>query len=842
MFINPRGWFGKIIPSHTPTQYTDISTNKDTSSQHNTRLNPARLGFLLAVFFPLFGAISTARDWEGVQRMERQTQAWFFKLRGPVAAPDNIVILGIDEESLNLNQSYYNDESQALTDLELIKSWPWKRAAYAKAIERVMAAGAKSVAVSIVLDSPSSYGEADDQRLREVLKNYGERVTLAAMYETYETVEGETIKLVKPNSLFETPQLSVGSINYPIEPDGRIYRLANQFPKVWAKNNPELAETSDQLMFTVPSFNEATLAKRPRYAKAAAQESGLKTKPKPENIFFYGSDAFTSIPFWYVLDDNRWHTRLDDGKSFQDKIVLIGPTASSLPDFHRTPVSDRMAGVEINANAIATLLEGHAIVQAIPNPIHRGVLIFLGVNVVRYLFSRIKRWQVCLGWTVLGVITWGGISYLFFVYEGLILPTAVPLVSMTLSGIFCSAMGAIQDLKNKQQLRQTLKHYVSAPIVQEIISGQDDLRNLLEEREQELLATKLSGRYQIIKRLSAGGFGETFIAEDTQRPGNPTCVVKQLKPASNNPQHWQLARRLFQTEAEILEKLGKHHQIPELLAYFDENQEFYLVEEFINGHPLSNELLPKPLPEANVIGIVVDILQALQFVHSHSVIHRDIKPDNLIRRKSDQKLVLIDFGAVKEITNQLHPRRNLTKFTVGIGTKGYMPNEQAVGSPRFNSDIYATGMIAVRSLTGIPPSKLPTDPITGEVIWLDKAQVSPELATVVNKMVRYSFRSRYQSAQEVLEALKPLTKTLPRFSFSSPESSVALQSQASTLPEPEETMVDSDFSSSQKTVPLSESTTVLEDSTMVDSDCSSSQKTVPLSESTTVLESDETLS
>ncbi|NEQ85958.1 MAG: CHASE2 domain-containing protein, partial [Moorea sp. SIO2I5] len=221
MFINPRGWFRKIIPSHTPNRYTDISTNKDTSSEHNTRLNQARLGFILAVFFTLFGAISTARDWEGVQRMERQTQAWFFKLRGPVTGPDNIVILAIDEESLNLNQSYDdNDESQALTDLELIKSWPWKRAAYAKAIERVMAAGAKSVALSIVLDSPSSYGQADDQRLREVLENYGERVTLAAMYETYETVEGETIKLVKPNSLFETPQLSVGSINYPIEPDG----------------------------------------------------------------------------------------------------------------------------------------------------------------------------------------------------------------------------------------------------------------------------------------------------------------------------------------------------------------------------------------------------------------------------------------------------------------------------------------------------------------------------------------------------------------------------------------------------------------------------------------------
>ncbi|HEY9711738.1 MAG TPA: protein kinase, partial [Oculatellaceae cyanobacterium] len=163
---------------------------------------------------------------------------------------------------------------------------------------------------------------------------------------------------------------------------------------------------------------------------------------------------------------------------------------------------------------------------------------------------------------------------------------------------------------------------------------------VVETPDQNMLGRLLDGRYQVVQVLSAGGFGKTYIAEDTRRPGNPKCVVKHLKPASNEPNYLQTARRLFLSEAETLEQLGNHDQIPRLLAYFEEDREFFLVQEFIEGHPLSTELQPGDCwSESQVIGLLKDILGILAFVHSYEVIHRDIKPDNLIRRASDGKLV-----------------------------------------------------------------------------------------------------------------------------------------------------------------------------------------------------------
>jgi eukaryotic-like serine/threonine-protein kinase len=169
-----------------------------------------------------------------------------------------------------------------------------------------------------------------------------------------------------------------------------------------------------------------------------------------------------------------------------------------------------------------------------------------------------------------------------------------------------------------------------------------------------MLGKLLDGRYRVIQILSAGGFGETYIAEDTRRPGNPRCVLKLLKPASSDPGYLEIARRLFTSEAEILEKLGNHGQIPRLLAYFEEESQFYLVQELIVGHPLSRELTPsRPWQETQIIQMLQDVLGVLDFVHRYNAIHRDLKPDNLIRREEDGKLVLIDFGAVKEMGTQM---------------------------------------------------------------------------------------------------------------------------------------------------------------------------------------------
>jgi serine/threonine protein kinase, bacterial len=269
-----------------------------------------------------------------------------------------------------------------------------------------------------------------------------------------------------------------------------------------------------------------------------------------------------------------------------------------------------------------------------------------------------------------------------------------------------------------------------------------------------MIGRLLDHRYQVIRVLATGGFGQTYIAQDTKRPGNPICVVKHLKPASSDPRVFETAKRLFHSEAEALENLGNHGQIPRLLAYFDENQEFFLVQEFIEGRTLGDELLPgKCWSENQVIQLLQEILGILEFVHSQGVIHRDIKPDNIIRRTADNKLVLVDFGAVKQLRNPIATVGVQTTATVVIGTPGYMSTEQGQGKPRPNSDIYALGIIAIQALTGVAAAQLQEDPETGEIIWQHLVPVNPRLAAVLTKMVRYHFKDRYQSATEALQAV-----------------------------------------------------------------------------------------
>ncbi|WP_315788006.1 serine/threonine-protein kinase [Fischerella sp. JS2] len=274
-----------------------------------------------------------------------------------------------------------------------------------------------------------------------------------------------------------------------------------------------------------------------------------------------------------------------------------------------------------------------------------------------------------------------------------------------------------------------------------------------------MLSQLLGERYRVVQVLSQGIFCQTYVAQDIYSSGCPTCVVKHFLPSDKCPISVEIRRRLFIRETEALKKLGDYNLVPNLLTHFEDNLEFYLVQEFIDGHPLSVELpLGKQWLEKEVFQLLVEVLEILNFVHSHGLIHRDVKPSNILRRKQDHRLVLIDFGAVKPIWNQLvkdfiPPEQNTT---IAIGTPGYMPHEQERGKPRRNSDIYALGMIGIQALTGVHPTQLPEDGHTGEVIWQHLTPVSAELASVLNKMVHYHFKDRYQSAQEALLALLPL--------------------------------------------------------------------------------------
>ncbi|MGB3509496.1 MAG: bifunctional serine/threonine-protein kinase/formylglycine-generating enzyme family protein [Microcoleaceae cyanobacterium] len=274
----------------------------------------------------------------------------------------------------------------------------------------------------------------------------------------------------------------------------------------------------------------------------------------------------------------------------------------------------------------------------------------------------------------------------------------------------------------------------------------------------------LRQRYKIIQSLGSGGFGDTYLAQDLDLPGKPKCVVKHLKPKSSDPGILPIAQKLFEREAETLYKLGKDsEQIPKLFAHFQEATEFYLVQEYIEGQDISKELTPgKKLSESYTITLLKGILSALSVAHQNNIIHRDIKPQNLMRRKSDKKIVLIDFGAVKEISVLTKANQpGLTTLTIAVGTPGYRPSEQAIGKPKLSSDIYAVGMVGIKALTGKEPYNLPTDSKTGNVIWRNEAKVSNRLANILDRMVQEYFPQRYRNATEVLEALNIQTSLQP---------------------------------------------------------------------------------
>lgn len=697
-------------------------------------------------------AIATVTDSGMTSRWESKVQTLFFELRGPVATPDNIVILAIDEQSLAQSQTYRSNPDR-YSELEPLQAWPWKREAYAKAIDRLMAVGAKAVVLNVLFDAPSSYGSEDDAKLQATLQRHADRIALAASYENSRMRQGNLTQLIQPHAPYRSDASIIGTINFLLEGDRRIHQLGRAFPKHLAKVYPDQAELYEDWAATTPSLAEAGLK--------AAQIS--YPKPRGSYIFFYGPEgSFEQIPFWHVLNSDNWNTYLQVGQYFRDKIVLIGPTSSLLQDVQSAPFSgtplypDRLSGVEIHANAIATLLEDRSLARAIPPTTGGGLIVFALIAGIGWGISRTQRLSSCVGWTVGITLSWIVASYLFFVAAYLIVPTLVPAIAIALFG---TTQIATRLLTTKKQSVQDSPPLVDAIAVNPTPAG---LSPTSKPAPSSYVGKLIEGRYRIVEVLGTGGFGETYVAQDLQRPGQPQCVVKQLKLASDDPKVMQVGRRLFHREAQTLEQLGHHDQIPQLYAYLEEDQEFYLVQELIKGTPLSYEfVIGQPLSEVRVLRILQDLLKILEFVHQQGVIHRDIKPSNIIRRASDRKLVLIDFGAVKLIHTQSTGNLNQNSITIGIGTRGYAPREQCLGKPLINSDIYAVGTIAIQALTGLPVNSLQDDPKTGELIWQHQSKVSNELAVIINKMVRSDCRYRYQTATEVLQDLQPLLESLP---------------------------------------------------------------------------------
>ncbi len=282
------------------------------------------------------------------------------------------------------------------------------------------------------------------------------------------------------------------------------------------------------------------------------------------------------------------------------------------------------------------------------------------------------------------------------------------------------------------------------------------------------MMTTLNGRYQIIQVLGHGGFGETFLAEDTYMPSRRRCVIKQLKvmsnPQSNQAGQQKLQQERFGREAATLEKLGEgNDQIPKLFAYFVENEEFYLIQEWIQGPTLTDVVTAaESISEAEVKNILVSLLSVLDYVHSGGIIHRDIKPDNIILRNLNNQPVLIDFGAVKETVATVINAQGKSDRSIVVGTPGFMAPEQAAGRPIYASDLYSLGLTAIYMLTGKHPQQLELDSETGEILWHKySTNVSLALTNVLDRAINYHPRDRYTTAKKMLEAIQAISTPVP---------------------------------------------------------------------------------
>ncbi|MBW4561661.1 MAG: serine/threonine protein kinase [Mojavia pulchra JT2-VF2] len=260
----------------------------------------------------------------------------------------------------------------------------------------------------------------------------------------------------------------------------------------------------------------------------------------------------------------------------------------------------------------------------------------------------------------------------------------------------------------------------------------------------------LKERYRAIKPIGQGGFGRTFLAVDEDKPSKPRCVIKQFYPQAQGTNTVQKAVELFTQEAVQLDELGKHPQIPELLAYFTQDDRQYLVQEFIDGQNLAQELVHQgAFNEVQIRQLLNDLLPVLQFCHARQVIHRDIKPENIILRSSDRKLVLVDFGASKSATSTA-----LNRTGTSIGSPEYVAPEQMRGHAIFASDIYSLGATCIRLLTERSP--FDSYDINNDAwIWQQyiTTPISNELSRILDKMLQSIPVRRYQTVDEVLKDL-----------------------------------------------------------------------------------------
>jgi CHASE2 domain-containing sensor protein/serine/threonine protein kinase len=602
------------------------------------------------------------------------------------------------------------------------------------------------------------------------------------------------------------PAEKVGFVDIPIDPDGITRRAALLIggvdPQAGCPADKSLALQLAETYLAnqhniIPGFDEKTKSYQlgklaiPMISANAGGYNKADTNGYPILLKYRHPQTVAKIVSLTDVLTNKIAA-----SDIKDRVVLIGSIASSLKDEFRTPYSagraedNVMPGVLVHAQITSQLmslaLDNRSLMRFWPEW-SEYVWLLGGTLAGSYL-----AWYIRHPGKLAGAI--GGAGSIVVGSSGLLFinsvwfPVVTPLLGLFSSALVTAAWRSYQTSQKQQQMlmltrnqEQTinaLKQLLTekppnpAPNLTPIITNTNSATTKNNANDTTIpfnlpVDRLLDDRYQIVDTLGRGGFAITYLAEDTKRPSQPLCAIKHLVPARRDPAFVNMARRLFNTEAKILDKLGSHPQIPRLLAYFEQDQEFYLVQEFIPGQSLDEELLQikEPWPEKKVLELLQQLLPVLAYIHSQHVIHRDVKPSNIIRSTVDQKLVLIDFGAVKEINPQISiTTTNISSSstyasseqTIAIGTRGFTPPEQYAGRPNFSSDIYALGMIAIGAASRTNPRDLKADEKTGDLQWQHLASISPELIKIVDRMVACQYLDRYQSAMLALQDLQPL--------------------------------------------------------------------------------------
>ncbi|HEY9616986.1 MAG TPA: hypothetical protein V6C64_09105 [Microcoleaceae cyanobacterium] len=298
------------------------------------------------------------------------------------------------------------------------------------------------------------------------------------------------------------------------------------------------------------------------------------------------------------------------------------------------------------------------------------------------------------------------------------------------------------------------------------------------------LEKPLDGRYQVIQILATRTGGRTYLAQDLHRPSQPECVIQYLKPIPEIPDYPAIVRQHLTHAASLLEQLGRHPQIPQLLAYFETEYGFYSVQEFIHGHPLTFELIPRqPWTPEQVLQLLIDTLEPLAFVHQQGSWHGNLKPDNIIRQP-DLQLVLIGFEQLRRSQQALLELLGQSIDWNPSLTNCYQPPEQQWGLPSPVTDVYAIGVLAIQALTGIAPTDFAIDSVTQNLLWQDRLAPDlqlTELSEFLNQMVCHDASQRYPTAIVALNDLQHILQSQPLRSAEPDEPEIT----TITMPTPE---------------------------------------------------------